>query len=227
MKHVLSGLVMLALSGLSLCAQAAELKTDQQRLSYALGMMSVMSMKLEGADLDNEAVLQAVRDSLEGKPLALSRQEMFDAINQARMAHKMPTSNTAQETLTAGQDFLNRNKHEQGVIERASGLQYRVLKEGAGKSPGPHDLVVAHYTGTLIDGTKFDSSVDRGTPATFGVDRVIPGWTEALQLMKEGSKWQLFIPSDLAYGPRAVGNKIPPNSTLIFEVELIEVKPQT
>jgi FKBP-type peptidyl-prolyl cis-trans isomerase FklB len=224
MKRTPSWLLVIAVSFYALSAQAVELTTDAQRLSYALGMMAVMSMKLEGATLDNEMVLQGVRDSLEGAEPALSRQEMFDAINQGRAMRKGATGSDAQESLTRGQDFLRRNKGEKGVVELPSGLQYRVLKEGNGKSPKLTDLVVAHYAGTLIDGTSFDSSYDRGQPATFGVDRVIPGWTEALQLMKEGAKWQLFIPSDLAYGPRAVGDKIPPNATLIFEVELIEVK---
>lgn len=224
MKRTPSWLLVIAVSFYALSAQAVELTSDAQRLSYALGMMAVMSIKLEGAALDNEMVLQGVRDSLEGSEPALSRQEMFDAINQGRSMRKGATGSDAQESLTRGQDFLRRNKGEKGVVELASGLQYRVLKEGNGKSPKLTDLVVAHYAGTLIDGTPFDSSYDRGQPATFGVDRVIPGWTEALQLMKEGAKWQLFIPSDLAYGPKAVGDKIPPNSTLIFDVELIEVK---
>lgn len=224
MKQIVIRALVVLFTVCALPVQATELTTDVQRLSYALGMMAVMSMKLEGAALDRDAVLAAVSDSLDGKELALSRQEMFDAINRGRAMRQGSTSSAAQENLIKGQDFLRRNKHEKGVVERASGLQYKVLKEGKGESPKLTDLVVAHYTGTLIDGTKFDSSVDRGAPVTFGVNRVIPGWTEALQLMKPGDKWQLFIPSDLAYGAKSVGDKIPPNSALIFEVELLEVK---
>lgn len=224
MKRTLPWLLIVAMSGYALSVRAVELNTDQQRLSYALGMMAVIHMKQGGAELDNDMVLQGVRDLLEGRKTALTREEMFSALKKEQARDRASAGSAAQANLAKGQDFLRRNRTESGVIELASGLQYRVLQEGTGKRPGPHDLVVAHYTGTLIDGTKFDSSRDRGKPATFGVDRVIPGWTEALQLMKEGAKWQLFIPSDLAYGPRAVGDRIPPDSTLIFEVELLEVK---
>lgn len=213
---------------LSPLAGAAELKTEKDRVSYAYGAMAAMTMQLEGAELDTEVVVQAIRDALgDGQP-AMSRQEIFDAINRSRAARggqqDNPTSADSQSNLTAGQDFLARNGKREGVVTLPSGLQYEVLAEGSGRKPGLTDIIEAHYTGTLIDGTKFDSSHDRGKPATFRVDRVIKGWTEALQLMQEGSKWKLYIPSDLAYGPRQVGNVIKPHSTLVFEVELLKVK---
>ena len=133
-------------------------------------------------------------------------------------------SSEAQANKKKGQDFLAENAKKPGVKTLPDGLQYLVLKEGTGKKPGPNDEVEVHYHGTLIDGTVFDSSVERGVPASFPVDRVIPGWTEVLQLMKEGSKWRVFIPSKLAYGSRGAPPKIGPNETLIFDVELLHVK---
>ena len=209
---------------LPLSAGALELKTDEQRLSYALGQMSVMSMKLEGSKLDTDIVVQSVRDALEGKPSLLSKQEVFAAINKSRAGNNPASSAGAQQNQLDGENFLRSNKSKEGIVELPSGLQYRIIKKGQGQQPGPQDIVVADYVGTLVDGTKFDSSYDRGQPATFGVNRVIPGWTEALQLMQVGDKWQLFIPSELAYGPKAVGKVIKPNSTLVFEVELLSVK---
>ena len=128
------------------------------------------------------------------------------------------------DNLTLGREFLEENSKNDSVIQTTSGLQYMVLKEGTGTKPGPTDEVTVHYTGRLIDGTVFDSSVERGEPATFPLNQVIPGWTEGLQLMSEGAKYRLFIPSELAYGSKGAGDKILPNSTLIFDVELIKVE---
>ena len=133
-------------------------------------------------------------------------------------------SQVAEENLAAGQKFLEENKGKEGVKTTKSGLEYKILTEGDGPSPGPNDTVVVQYTGKLIDGTVFDSSIERGEPATFQVGGVIPGWTEALQMMKVGSKWQIYIPSELAYGSRKRGEKIPANSVLIFDVELLAIK---
>jgi FKBP-type peptidyl-prolyl cis-trans isomerase FklB len=144
------------------------------------------------------------------------------AADNARSADSEPSK--AESNKQQGEQFLAANAKKPGVKTTASGLQYLVLKEGTGKKPEPGDTVVVHYHGTLIDGTVFDSSVDRGEPASFRVNRVIRGWTEALQLMKEGSKWRVFIPSKLAYRQRAIPPKIGPNETLIFEIELLEVK---
>ena len=130
------------------------------------------------------------------------------------------------DNKTLGREFLEQNAKNDSVVQTTSGLQYMVLKEGTGAKPGPTDEVTVHYTGKLLDGTVFDSSVDRGEPATFPLDKVIPGWTEGLQLMSEGSKYRLFIPSELAYGSKGAGEQILPNSTLIFDVELIKVNKQ-
>ena len=128
--------------------------------------------------------------------------------------------------MTLGREFLAENAKNDSVVQTESGLQYMVLKEGTGAKPGPTDIVTVHYTGKLLDGTVFDSSVERGEPATFTLDKVIPGWTEGLQLMSEGSEYRLFIPSELAYGSKGAGDKILPNATLIFDVQLIKVEKQ-
>jgi FKBP-type peptidyl-prolyl cis-trans isomerase FklB len=165
-----------------------------------------------------------------GKPL-LTEQEIKDVITalqkdlQAKQQEKMRV--LAEKNKKEGESFLAENKKKDGVITLASGLQYKIIKNGGGKMPKATDSVTVNYRGTLIDGTEFDSSIKRGQPATFQVSGVIPGWTEALQLMREGSKWQLFIPSNLAYGERGAGGSIGPNAVLIFEVELISInKPE-
>jgi len=142
----------------------------------------------------------------------------------AQLNKETPTMTLADANLKAGKEFLDENGKRDGVVTTASGLQYEVLTEGNGVQPGPDDVVTVHYTGKLIDGTVFDSSVERGEPATFGVMQVIPGWVEALQMMKAGSKWRLYIPADLAYGPNGAGGVIGPNATLIFDVELLGVE---
>lgn len=150
-----------------------------------------------------------------------------DTANTEAAATEETTTDDSQQikdNKTLGREFLEQNAKNDSVIQTASGLQYMVLKEGTGAKPGPTDEVTVHYTGTLIDGTVFDSSVERGEPATFPLNKVIPGWTEGLQLMSEGSKYRLFIPSELAYGETGAGDQILPNSTLIFDVELIKVE---
>ncbi len=211
---------MLLLTGSAL----ADSLTDKQKLSYALGQMAVMSMKLEGAALDNEMVLRAVRDALEGAPPLMSRAEVFDAINRNRAGRSQRAQMKAQKNLAEGNLFLDANRKKPGVMEMDSGLQYTVIEEGDGPVPGKTDIVEAHYRGMLIDGTLFDSSYGHGKPAVFRVDKVIAGWSEALQHMHVGAKWKLFIPSDLAYGPKGLGDRIPPNAALIFEVELLGIK---
>jgi FKBP-type peptidyl-prolyl cis-trans isomerase len=178
-------------------------------------------------DLDAEVLGAAIQDALSGKESRLSDEEMRAAVAslQERTVTAMQASRKeqVQKNLAEGEKFLAENKTKEGVKTTASGLQYRVIDEGEGPSPKAGDSVTVHYRGTLVDGTEFDSSYQRGKPATFPLTGVIPGWTEALQLMKKGSKWVLFIPSDLAYGERGAGNRIPPNSTLIFEVELLSM----
>lgn len=211
-------------------AKPMQLTTDKQKASYAIGMNMGASMRKDGADIDPDALSQGLKDALAGNKTLLTQDEAqqtlgkFQTEMQAKMQEKHMQEATANKT--AGEAFLAANKAKPGVVTLPSGLQYKVLTEGNGPKPTINDSVVCNYRGTLIDGSEFDSSYKRGQPATFPVGRVIKGWTEALQLMPTGSKWQLFIPSDLAYGERGAGNDIPPNSTLIFEVELIKIVSQ-
>lgn len=198
------------------------------RISYALGLSMGNNFRSSGIQkLDIKDFADGVAAVFDGSKPKMTYDEakleiknFFEALEaeQRAAAAKMGEVNEA-----AGKKFLDENGKRVEVKTTASGLQYEVLKEGTGKQPSSSDSVTVHYTGKLIDGTVFDSSVERGAPATFGVTQVIPGWVEALQLMKEGAKWRLFIPSNLAYGPNGAGNIIGPNSTLIFDVELIKV----
>jgi FKBP-type peptidyl-prolyl cis-trans isomerase len=191
------------------------------KISYSLGTLMAANVKAQGADsLDLEALSTGLKDVLEGKTLLVDQNEAMGLVQNYMQQAMMRKAEKAKE---AGQQFLANNKAKEGVITTASGLQYKVLQQGNGKQPTAQDRVTVHYAGTLIDGTPFDSSIKRGQPATFGVSGVIRGWTEALQLMKEGDKWMLYIPYDLAYGERGSGAQIPPYSTLLFEVELIKV----
>ena len=179
-------------------------------------------MKKDGLDsLDLDIMKQAINSAMNGDSLLVDA-NLSQSVIQAYLARKQKQKGEA--GMQIGKKFLEENKKKQGVIELPDGLQYMVMKEGTGPLPTANDTVSVHYHGTLIDGTVFDSSVERGEPAEFPVGAVIKGWTEALQLMKVGSKYKLFIPSDLAYGDRAAGPKIGPNSTLIFEVELLTIK---
>ena len=191
------------------------------KLSYALGLGIGRQMKSLGkADLQIEDFSQAIKDVLEGKGTAMGEQEARVLVNQfLNEAEEKRTS--AQKK--AGEEFLEKNRKRPGIHTTASGLQYEIRKEGNGKKPKASDRVKCHYEGTLIDGTLFDSSIRRGQPAVFGVTQVIAGWVEALQMMTEGAKWKLYIPSELAYGANGAGEQIPPHAALIFEVELIEV----
>lgn len=189
-------------------------------VSYGLGVAIGNNLKNSGFDsLKVEVMSQALKDVFEGK--ATMKQEDADKVIQAYMMEKEKVK--GEDNLKKGQAFLDENKKKDGVKVTASGMQYIVLKEGTGAKPTLNDKVTTHYHGTLMDGTVFDSSVERGQPASFPVSGVIPGWTEALQMMSVGSKWKLFLPSNLAYGERGAGGKIGPNSVLIFEVELISI----
>lgn len=201
---------------------------DLDRISYALGLSMGNNFRNSGIKTINVSdFADGVAAVFEGSKPKMSYDEAKEEIRiffqameeeQRAAAQKMGEVNAA-----AGKAFLEENGKRVEVNVTPSGLQYEVLEEGTGKQPSAGDNVTVHYTGKLIDGTVFDSSVDRGAPATFGVTQVIPGWVEALQMMKEGAKWRLFIPSNLAYGPNGAGNIIGPNSTLIFDVELIKV----
>ncbi|MGB7749161.1 MAG: FKBP-type peptidyl-prolyl cis-trans isomerase [Verrucomicrobiia bacterium] len=203
-----------------------DLTNPKQKTSYAIGLDIATTLKRQELDVDAKALADGIADGFAGKP-ALTEEEQKAAIidlqktAMAKAEEKQKAS--AENNLKAGEAFLAANAKKDGVKTTASGLQYKVIKSGTGPSPKPTDTVKVHYTGTLVDGTVFDSSVERGTPATFPVKGVIPGWTEALQLMKVGDKWQLVIPAKLAYGEEGPG-PIGPNSTLIFDVELLGIE---
>lgn len=198
--------------------------TLQEKISYIIGRDMATNLKKQGIDIDAGSFMSGLKEVLEGKPSSLSQQEVQQAMMALQQEMTQKQSASGSENKEAGEAFLAENKNKEGVKTLPSGLQYQVLEEGSGKSPSAADTVTTHYHGTLIDGTVFDSSYERGQPATFPVNGVIAGWTEALQLMKEGAKWRLFIPSELAYGAQGAGGDIGPNSTLIFDVELISVK---
>ena len=191
------------------------------KFSYAIGLgigQNLLGMGAKGISVEDFA--QAIKDVLEGNQTAISHQEACEIVNKyfEELEQKMSAASIEQ-----GKAFLEENKKKAGVVTLPSGLQYEIITEGKGKLAKATDQVKCHYEGTLLDGTLFDSSIKRGQPAVFGVNQVIPGWVEALQLMPEGSKWKLYIPSELGYGARGAGEMIPPHSTLIFEVELLEV----
>jgi FKBP-type peptidyl-prolyl cis-trans isomerase FkpA len=213
--------------------QELKLETEGQKLSYALGMDIGDMIKHLGTDanVDLAIVMRAVQDSLAGKDLLLTTPQANE-IKQAflqKLQERLVAARKAQgeKNRTDSEAFLAQNKTKPGVVTTASGLQYEVITQGNGEKPTDTDTVIANYRGTLLDGTEFDSSYKRGKPATLPVKGVIPGWTEALQLMPVGSKYRLFIPANLAYGERGAGKLIGPNATLVFEVELLEInKPQ-
>ncbi len=191
------------------------------KFSYSIGLGIGQNLLGMGArNLNVEDFAQAIKDVLEGNPTAVSHTEAREGVN--KYFEELEAKLSA-EAIEKGKNFLEENKKKENIVTLPSGLQYEVIKEGNGKKPKATDRVRCHYEGTLIDGTLFDSSIQRGEPAVFGVNQVIAGWVEALQLMSEGSKWRLFIPSELAYGANGAGEMIPPHSTLIFEVEMIEV----
>lgn len=214
---ILSLIVLLGFSSIN----AQNLNTEMEKVSYSLGVNVAKSVKNQGLEsIDSDAVAKAFKDVFEGNTLEISEEEANIVLQDyfGKLANEKQKAN-----VEAGQKFLDENAKREGVVTTATGLQYEVLKEGSGDSPKETDNVTVHYHGTLIDGTVFDSSVDRGQPATFPVNGVIPGWVEALQLMNPGAKYKLFIPSNLAYGERGAGGSIGPNATLVFEVELISI----
>jgi len=199
---------------------APSLKSSADSFSYAIGLSIASFYKAQGVkDINNQLVLKALADAKNNKPL-LSDQQVNNCIVNYMQAAR---SEKASGNKKAGEAFLAENKKKPGVVVLPSGLQYQVLKEGNGPKPSVDDQVKVHYRGTLIDGTEFDSSIGRGEPITFGLKNVIPGWTEGLQLMPVGSKWRFFIPSNLGYGDNPAGPHIKEGSTLIFEVELLEI----
>lgn len=199
--------------------------TDDQKISYALGANAGENFKGVGIDINQDIFMQGLRDALEGKN-QFSREEMEQIFNVLNQKIQEAQNKDVGVEKAKGEAFLAENKTKEGVIETPSGLQYKVIKMGTGPKPTATDRVKVHYHGTTLDGQVFDSSVQRGETITFGLNQVISGWTEGVQLMPVGSKFIFYIPSDLAYGDRGAGGAIKPGATLIFEVELFDINPQ-
>ena len=209
-------------------AAKTTLTTQQEKVGYAIGMQIGSQLAQTKDSLNTDALILGINDAITQSAPKMTNEEM----QQAKMAFQQEIQAKAQQEMASlatknkaeGEAFLAANKTKEGVVTLPSGLQYKVLKAGTGATPTASDTVVTHYTGKLINGQVFDSSVQRGEPATFPVSGVIPGWTEALQKMKVGGKWELVIPSDLAYGERGAGQAIAPGSVLVFDIELLEIK---
>ncbi len=212
-----------ALVGLVGCEKKAKLNTDQEKASYAIGQQIGKSLKMQNADVVVPSLNAGMQDALDGKEGKLKPEEMQKALQSMQEGAMKKAMEQAEVNQKKGDEYLAANKAKAGWKSTDSGLQYQVAKEGTGPTPKETDTVKVQYTGTLITGEKFDSSRDRNEPAEFPVNGVIPGWTEALKLMKQGSRYNLAIPAKLAYGPQGRPG-IPPNSTLLFDVELIDVK---
>ncbi|MGZ4966610.1 MAG: FKBP-type peptidyl-prolyl cis-trans isomerase [Chthoniobacterales bacterium] len=223
-------LLPLALFAASVFAQDNPLKDERDKVSYSIGLDIGSTFKKQGMDVNADIVVRGMKDGMSGAKPLMTDAEVQTTMTEysKKMVEKQQTAmkETAAKNLEAGDKFLAENKNKEGVKTSTTGLQFKVLKEGTGPTPQLTDTVVTNYRGTLIDGTEFDSSYKRNEPTSFPVNRVIKGWTEALQMMKVGSKYQLFIPSSLAYGERgAPAGGIGPNEMLIFELELLDIKP--
>ncbi|HWM23386.1 MAG TPA: FKBP-type peptidyl-prolyl cis-trans isomerase [Chthoniobacterales bacterium] len=227
MNRLIICLAAVLVASIGLAQDKAPLKDQKDKASYSIGHDIGSTFKKQNVDLNLDALISGLKDALAGKE-ALPKEERDKVLAafQKELIEKQTavTKAAGEKNAAEGEKFLAENKKKEGVKTTESGLQYKVLKEGAGESPKATDMVVTNYKGTLLDGTEFDSSYKRNEPATFPVNRVIKGWTEALLMMKPGSKYQLFIPASLAYGERGAGRDIGPNSTLIFEVELVSIK---
>jgi len=204
------------------------LKDDKEKISYSVGVEIGTTLKKQGIDVAPDVLTRGVRDALTGAKTLMTEEEIIETLTNFKkeyIAKKQELSKQlAEKNKKEGEVFLAENEKKEGVKTLPSGLQYKVIKPGSGKKPKAEDLVTVHYRGTFIGGAEFDSSYRHGKPATFPANRVIPGWTEVLQLMEEGAKWEVFIPSKLAYGEQGAGNDIGPNATLIFEIELVSVQ---
>ncbi len=219
--------LMMAIVTLSINAWATELETEEQKLGYIIGMDIGKSLKQQGTIVDLGALIDAITATYKGEELAMTDEEAAAIrqvyVEQRQTAAHAETAAAGQENLVAGQQFLAENKSKEGVQTTESGLQYKVLTMGEGAKPAATDTVKVHYSGKLLDGTEFDSSYARNEPISFALNRVIAGWTEGMQLMPIGSKFEFYIAPELAYGEGG-GGPIPPNSTLIFEVELLDIE---
>jgi FKBP-type peptidyl-prolyl cis-trans isomerases 1 len=227
-KLIAVALVLSIFSSMVIAQKKGTPKTKKEKISYSIGVNIGKNMKTQGIDLDQGLLTQGIKDGLNSSKTAMSDKDMEETMTafQQEMMGKMQAKQKVdgEKNVKEGEAFLAANKKKEGVVTLPSGLQYKILKSGDGPKPTKEQTVKCHYRGTLIDGTEFDSSYKRGEPTEFPVGQVIKGWTEALQLMPVGSKWQLFIPSDLAYGPNGAGQMIGPNATLIFDIELISIK---
>ena len=230
MKKVKSALTVLTalLVSVNALAETEKPQTNQDQFSYAIGYQIgsqiAQQLKSEGLDVNPAFLAQALEDVIAGNEPALTIDEMNAAISSAQQQAQEQTMVDAQLAVEAGETFRNQYAEQEGVIRTDSGMLYRILDEGSGEKPAASDTVVVHYRGTLINGAEFDSSIKRNQPATFGLNSIIPGWQEILQLMPEGSRWEVVIPPALAYGSTGAGGMIGPEETLIFEIELIEIK---
>ena len=221
-------IAMMLLPALAAAQEAPALKTDKEKLSYAMGMDLGGQLKAQAVEIDPTLFAEGLKTVLAGGKTLMTDAEAKAAISQLQLARVAKQTAALQasgaKNKTEGDAFLAANKAKEGVVTLPSGLQYKVITTGTGPKPTLEQTVVCQYRGTLIDGKEFDSSYKRGQPATFPVNKVIKGWTEVLQLMPVGSKWQVFVPSDLAYGARGAGADIGPNATLVFEIELVAIK---
>ncbi|HKI97615.1 MAG TPA: FKBP-type peptidyl-prolyl cis-trans isomerase [bacterium] len=229
MRIVIAALLGCALvAGQAYAQDKGPLKTDQDKVSYSIGLSVGHNLKQQDIPVEPDKFMLGLRDALGGGKQLLTDKEVKEVLFAFQMDRrakaKAAHDKEATENKKKGEAFLAANKKKKGVHTTASGLEYKVIKQGTGATPKPDSLVTAHYRGTLLDDTVFDSSYDRGQPAQFPVSGVIPGWTEALQLMKVGSKYRVWIPPDLAYGERGAGGKIGPNETLVFDIELLKVE---
>jgi FKBP-type peptidyl-prolyl cis-trans isomerase FklB len=222
-RSVLLAVALLFFAPSLYAADAVTLKTPKEKLSYIIGVQTANDLKRQSIDVDPALVSKGLQDAMLGNKLLISDQEAKDFIAAYQKERAEERKKLGERNKQEGTAFLAENKKKEGVKTLPSGLQYKIIKEGTGKTPMASDTVVTQYKGTFINGTEFASSYQRNEPATFPVKGVMPGWTQALQMMKEGSKWQLFVPPELAYGEQGAG-PIGPNATLIFEVELVAVK---
>jgi|TARA_B110000305_G_scaffold53867_1_gene59310 FKBP-type peptidyl-prolyl cis-trans isomerase len=212
--------VLLALASL---VNASELKTDKDKLSYIFGVQVGQGLRAEGVELEMDAFTAGIKDMLAGNNSQIDAAQAQILVSDYQEKKQQEMAKVSAKKQNESSTFLANNAKKDGVFVTASGLQYKIVEKGKGKSPTSENKVIAHYTGKLLDGTVFDSSHDRGEPATFPVSGVIKGWQEALPMMKEGGKWQIVVPANLAYGDRGVGNLIGPNETLIFDIELVSI----
>src|ERR1700682_1558552 len=224
MRLLIIPIAVLSLASLSFGQDKSQLKDLKDKVSYSIGLNVGANFKKQGQELNPDALLAGVKDALSGKTPALNENELKETMEAWSKQMEDKQKVVGEKNAADATKFLAENKKKDGVKTAASGLQYKVMKEGAGAQTKETDTVTVNYRGTLINGTEFDSSYKRGQPATFPVNGVIKGWTAALQLMKTGSKYQLFIPPDLAYGSNGAGGQIGPNATLVFEVELLSIQ---